>query len=516
MPTTAPASATNPQTTSAQQPSPPGPDPAFRIPGSRYAPFTPDCVSDGLWEVGRIMFQSQEALPITFSEARAFMGQTGKTVGPFTILYQVFGLRFNPFDKRDTDKLERAIHKLQKEAARDLWQKQLAPRIDFPPGDVGQKHLRAKDLINGTQTLKASFAGLSTSPRIFILWIHVSRDSHPTALGMQLRSLLLKTCHVHCIWAIDRGNTEAGQSLEFSGLVLAVLTMHGDPARRPTAEEWSRILPWVMVGDKACPTFFLNKPAHCTIPACRHPDVEFHPESVCPNLKCFNCLEFGHMSRRCPHPKRARDDGDDGEPDRDDTAGPRTGASSGNEPAPPAIPRNGTGHSAAAPRAGTDEALDDPKGKRKASAALTASNCGDNSDDAEEGMVPEDGPEAAGSSNKDGTGEGFNDNYRSAQPRERAAPVRRGHERRSPRKQICLARDPNLADSDDSDSRDELEESQAVGAPSTGNRTPRSPASATIVSVNTTPASSQEQTSNPAGRLTVPLTTVYRGASTMP
>jgi len=282
-------------------------DPALGYPHARYAALGAESSDGGILEAGRILYQADGIFPITFLEARVSMGYTGKKVGPLTILYQVFGRKFNPFDKSDTDRIERAIHKLQREHAGDLWQRAaLVPRINFPPADVGSKaqyamapfsdialfkQLRKTDLHNGTQKFRATFAGLATSPRVFVLWVHIDPDADPAAISLQLRAHLHTKCDIHAMWAVDRGNVNAGHRLEFTGIVMALLTLHGDPERPPSFEEWSIIPGWVQVGDRAYPTFYRNRPPHCTTAACRTATTEFHLEDHCPNLRCIRSAD---------------------------------------------------------------------------------------------------------------------------------------------------------------------------------------------------------------------------------
>ncbi|KAL9938480.1 hypothetical protein V8E36_003103 [Tilletia maclaganii] len=251
-------------------------DPALIPPGARYAPIYADAIGDGPLEAGRILFNPDPASnPLTFFEARGLMAHTGKTVGPLSILYQVIGKRFDPRQKADTDRLERAILKRLSEKAGGVWDNKKAPRIKFPPPD-----LQERTLLSGATICR-------TASRSFV--------THSL-----LRSQLLRAATVHSVWALDRGNIHAGQVLAWTGLILAVATLNGNPALPPQLHEWQTIVPWLEVENQQYPTVFNYRPAHCPMAQCRRPVVTFHPQSACRHIRCHNCGETGHLRHACP------------------------------------------------------------------------------------------------------------------------------------------------------------------------------------------------------------------------
>ncbi|KAL9934730.1 hypothetical protein V8E36_006505 [Tilletia maclaganii] len=299
-------------------------DPALIPPGARYAPIYADAIGDGPLEAGRILFNPDPASnPLTFFEARGLMAHTGKTVGPLSILYQVIGKRFDPRQKADTDRLERAILKRLSEKAGGVWDNKKAPRIKFPPPDPQGRTLyamaqfndlamfkacRGHDLQNGVQKLRHAFSGPPTSPRVFVISVHVDDTAHASAVALQLRSQLLRAATVHSVWALDRGNIHAGQALAWTGLILAVATLNGNPALPPQLHEWHTVVPWLEVENQQYPTVFNYRPAHCPMSQCRRPDVTFHPQSACRHIRCHNCGETGHRRNACPDANDEREE----------------------------------------------------------------------------------------------------------------------------------------------------------------------------------------------------------------
>ncbi|KAL9932425.1 hypothetical protein V8E36_008542 [Tilletia maclaganii] len=291
-------------------------DPSVIPPGAKYAPIYSDALGDGPLEAGRVLYlPDPTSMPLTFFEARGLMAHTGKTVGPLSILYQVIGKKFDPRQKADTDRLERAMLKRLSEKAGSVWDNKKAPRIKFPPSDpqgrtayataqftdlVVFKACRGHDLQNGVQKLRHAFSGPPTSPRVFVISVHVEDTAYPGAVALQLRSHLCRAATVHAVWALDRGNVQAGQVLECTGLILAVATFNGNPAVPPQLHEWHNVVPWLEVGDQQYPTAFNYRPAHCSVAQCRRPDVTFHQQSACRHLRCHNCGETGHLRHACP------------------------------------------------------------------------------------------------------------------------------------------------------------------------------------------------------------------------
>ncbi|KAL9936928.1 hypothetical protein V8E36_004163 [Tilletia maclaganii] len=291
-------------------------DPALIPPGARYAPIYADAIGDGPLEAGRILFNPDPASnPLTFFEARGLMAHTGKTVGPLSIFYQAIGKRFDPRQKADTDRLERAILKRLSEKAGGVWDNKKAPRIKFPPPDLQGRTLyvtaqfndlamfkacRGHDLQNGVQKHPHAFSGPPTSPRVFVISVHVDDTAHASGVALQLRSQLLRAATVHSVWALDRGNIHAGQALAWTGLILAVATLNGNPALPPQLHEWQTVVPWLEVENQQYPTVFNYRPAHYPMAQCRRPDVTFHPQYACRHIRCHNCGETGHLRHACP------------------------------------------------------------------------------------------------------------------------------------------------------------------------------------------------------------------------
>ncbi|KAK0565949.1 hypothetical protein OC844_000987 [Tilletia horrida] len=314
-------------------------DPKFGVPGVNYEPIPATAIEDGILEAGRVLYKTDEAIPMTFIEARTAIVTSAKTVGPLTILYQSFGKRYDPKNKKDTDRIERGILKEMAKMAPSSWANSKAPRIKFLPTDGGGKvfwvsaqfkdvelftALRDRDVENGNQSFRFSFAGPPTSPRVFVASVHVDPDCTPAAVGLQLRIGLQRSCRIHAIWAVDRGNVGAGHTMEFTGLVIVVASLLGHPLSNPQAQDWEQVLAWVIIGGNSFPVEFAHRPPHCTSAPCRHPDVAFHPQMACPNMKCFNCGMQGHQSRNCPRP-RQQEEGDRDSQDDSTPSGPGTG-----------------------------------------------------------------------------------------------------------------------------------------------------------------------------------------------